>query len=346
MMLYQLTTDGTMEFPHIDAVAPWFDFVVRNPQQIEKLHSPRIFKSHRSFRQLPTSARYIYVVRNPKDSCVSYYHHLTSFNNYTAPFAHFVREFINGNIIAGSWFEHLASCAKYRPSRTLTIVYDQLVERLPEVVDKVIAFCELTIDDSVRRRTIERCQFQFMKQYEALFDPRFVGGRRVNITPAPFIRNGKVGDWVREFTPSLSQAIDQTTAKCMEYVKSNGSHFDIECLRFGHSRVRGTIRAAIGFQGHNHLLVETRTDPHPFGALLLLPTEIANVRDCVRLELGVDQARIITVEGAELMSVNNVGIKSEFTFRFLNMDLTQDALIGWQENMDPALVVVMDTSAR
>ena len=58
---------------------------VSSPEMIEKLFesfpSPRVFKSHLVYHLIPQAPdgvpkpRYIYVMRNPKDTAVSYYHH-------------------------------------------------------------------------------------------------------------------------------------------------------------------------------------------------------------------------------------------------------------------------------
>src|SRR6476619_4193224 len=59
MMLYQLTSDGSMEIPHIDSVCPWFEYEFMNhrgdstQELFAALPSPRIFKTHMHYDDLP-----------------------------------------------------------------------------------------------------------------------------------------------------------------------------------------------------------------------------------------------------------------------------------------------------
>ncbi|KAJ8309422.1 hypothetical protein KUTeg_014296 [Tegillarca granosa] len=51
-----------------------------SPEMLQKLPPPRVFNSHLYFRNLPRDiikkkCKIIFVNRNPKDICVSYYHH-------------------------------------------------------------------------------------------------------------------------------------------------------------------------------------------------------------------------------------------------------------------------------
>ncbi|QQP36612.1 Sulfotransferase 1A1, partial [Caligus rogercresseyi] len=51
----------------------------------------------------------IYVTRNPKDVCVSFYHHEKLLNNhqYTGSFEKFAELFLEGKVAYGSYWEHL-----------------------------------------------------------------------------------------------------------------------------------------------------------------------------------------------------------------------------------------------
>ena len=50
-------------------------------KMFESFPSPRVFKSHLRYQLIPKATdntrkpRYIYVMRNPKDTAVSFYHH-------------------------------------------------------------------------------------------------------------------------------------------------------------------------------------------------------------------------------------------------------------------------------
>jgi len=43
MILYQLTTDGSMDFPHIAEYCPWFERSLRSARGFETRPAPRIF---------------------------------------------------------------------------------------------------------------------------------------------------------------------------------------------------------------------------------------------------------------------------------------------------------------
>src|SRR5579864_3965630 len=46
MMLYQLTTEGEMDFPHIACVSPLLDDALRFGDSLESFPAPRLLKTH------------------------------------------------------------------------------------------------------------------------------------------------------------------------------------------------------------------------------------------------------------------------------------------------------------
>lgn len=56
-----------------------------------------------------TSAKFIYVARNPKDVAVSYYYHTLGFEffQYEGDWDDFYERFISGQVVDGSWFDHV-----------------------------------------------------------------------------------------------------------------------------------------------------------------------------------------------------------------------------------------------
>src|SRR5687767_13149382 len=90
MMLYQLTTNGSMDFPHIDGLSPFFESdILRGapPGFHERFPSPRIFKTHLLYEHLPPGVpRIVYMLRDVWDVIVASYHHEFLVNNFSDNF--------------------------------------------------------------------------------------------------------------------------------------------------------------------------------------------------------------------------------------------------------------------
>ena len=113
MILHQITTDGNIDFEHIYQFSPWFErflsFDIMSINDFDKLPSPRIFKSHLSYEQIPKGpCKYIYVARNGKDVVHSYYHLYKSHLGFKGDFSEFFIRFMQGKLLFGSWFKHVA----------------------------------------------------------------------------------------------------------------------------------------------------------------------------------------------------------------------------------------------
>jgi Sulfotransferase domain len=214
MMLYQLTTDGSMDFDHIGERVPWFEVsAARNPAALARLPSPRAFKSHLVRERLPRIGRFIYVVRNVKDVAVSYHHHAVSLMGWDDDFDGFLKKFVAGKVPCGSWFDHLESWWPHRNDpNTLFMRYEDLVADLPRSVRRVAEFCELgpgAID-----RAGERCQLSYMKQHFEKFDPRLFVPRGAPLRSAGFLRRGVAGGW-REERGDWSLIDERARAECV-----------------------------------------------------------------------------------------------------------------------------------
>ena len=75
--------------------------------------SPRVIKSHLPIDMLPPklldTCKVIFVCRNPKDACVSFYHHYNNFPEYQfkGDFKDFAQLFIDGHLEMGSYWTML-----------------------------------------------------------------------------------------------------------------------------------------------------------------------------------------------------------------------------------------------
>jgi hypothetical protein len=81
-------------------------------EKINNTPAPRYFKTHATVAHLPRGSakiKTIVVARNPKDTCVSLYHHAKSKPEfkYTGDFNKFCEIFLAGQAENGSWFDHV-----------------------------------------------------------------------------------------------------------------------------------------------------------------------------------------------------------------------------------------------
>ncbi|HVR97475.1 MAG TPA: sulfotransferase domain-containing protein [Thermoanaerobaculia bacterium] len=195
MMLYQLTTDGAMSFPHIDSVSPFYelDFLRGAPPGFhDRLPSPRIFKTHLRYENLPPGVpRVLYMVRDVWDVVLSSYHHECLVTGMDLNLEMFIDRYLARQTRFVPWFEHMRSWWPHRDdSNVLFLRYEEAIADLEGTVRKVAAFCGIPIDETQMPRIVERCGLEFMKRHNEKFDPRL---RRVQGEPGTFIREGKAG---------------------------------------------------------------------------------------------------------------------------------------------------------
>ena len=86
----------------------------------ENMKSPRVIKTHLPFEMLPPNlldtCKVIFVSRNPKDTCVSYYHHTKTIEDslengeFIGTFTDYAKTFLDGTCLYGSYWTMLKVC--------------------------------------------------------------------------------------------------------------------------------------------------------------------------------------------------------------------------------------------
>jgi peroxiredoxin len=215
MILYQLTTEGKMDFPHITKVSPWFERSLKDGTAYDALPAPRVFKSHLSYRRIPRGpCKYLYVARDCKDVAVSYYHFQTSHMHFKGTFDEFLERFLKGEMDYGSWFRHVRGWWEHRHDPNVLFVrYEELGADLPGCLRKISSFCGLPISPERWPGILERCSFAFMKEHESLFDPMFAMLYEQGFQPNTFLRQGRSGGWRDRLTPAQARRLERAARK-------------------------------------------------------------------------------------------------------------------------------------
>jgi hypothetical protein len=218
MILYQLTTDGRMDFAHITQVCPWFERALITGRDLDILPGPRVFKSHLTFRRIPKGpCKYIYVARDGKDVAVSYFHFHQSHMSYKGSFEEFFEQFLAGDLHYKSWLRHVEGWWAHRDdSNILFLHYEDLVLDLAGSLHRIAHFCGLDVVPERFDRILERCGFSFMKAHESQFDPLLGMLWERGARPNAHLRNGQAGSWKEHLSPEQEAQFDRAFGRRLE----------------------------------------------------------------------------------------------------------------------------------
>jgi hypothetical protein len=217
MILYQLRTDGEMDFPHIDSVVPFIelDFLRGQSARFEEMPSPRVFKTHLPRPMLPgggTSGRYLYVVRRLDDVAVSAYHHFCMISGIEQNFDHYIGNFVEGRVpLFASWARHYESWWPHRHDpNVLFLRYEEMIRDLEGTVRQIAEFCGIPVDEAAMPRILERCSADFMRRYNEKFDPRL---RRISAGARSFVRRAQAGEGAIRLSAAQRERLDARAAE-------------------------------------------------------------------------------------------------------------------------------------
>ena len=216
----QLAYQGRAEFEHIHELVPWPD-MTRVPYAIPlKLADhwktapgrKRIIKSHLDWENLPYSpeARYLCVIRDPKDVFVSAYHFAKSIIGPGMPspevgFKLFAQERF---FLGGSWVKNTAgywAAAKQHPNVMINS-FKEMKRDLRGTVERVARFLSIDAPPEVIDRVTEKASFAHMKT----IDRKFAMFQLIPWgAPTVMIREGKQGGSASLLTPAQQREIDE-----------------------------------------------------------------------------------------------------------------------------------------
>jgi len=218
---HQLLNHGKAEFGHIHDVVPWpdvptvlgkYSIPVNDPSVwMASPEQKRVIKAHSAWEQLPHSdeARYIFVIRDPKDVFVSSYFFLRDvvFGPAMPSPATWYKVFLSsGNPMAGSWAGHAASywAQRNRPN-ILLLSFKEMKRDLRGTVNKIARFLDVAATPEIIDRVCEKSSFDYMKRIDEKFRPWAM----IPWAPEPkMMRKGAQGGSSELLTPEQQRAMD------------------------------------------------------------------------------------------------------------------------------------------
>jgi len=213
--VHQTGHDLTKDDKVLADLIPWIEN--EHTDKPDSMPGPRYLKTHNSYDWVAhdpaVPCKYIYVVRNPKDVCVSLWHHCKGFSvfEYDGPFEEFSELFLQGKVESGDWWDHVKEF--YQNKRDMNILflkYEDMHADGITAIRKINDYCDLPpLSDEMATQVLNLSAFKSMKvdpksNYSWLDEVR-------KKDQAPFMRKGKVGDWSNFFTPEMAERFDEKT---------------------------------------------------------------------------------------------------------------------------------------
>jgi hypothetical protein len=211
-----------------DAV-PWLETLPHRPNGmikfLETMPQRRLFTSHLPYPLMPhigdTTARIVYVARNPKDVAISTYFHNQSKGGYEGSWEEHFQLFLNSDVGFGPYFDHVLPWwqASQQKKNILFLKYEDMKHDHAGNVAKLASFLDIQADTQLIEAVVLLSSFQSMTSNETT---NFDWIPQKADKPKHF-RKGDIGDWRNHFSAEQSKQMDDLI---MEKLKDSGLQFD------------------------------------------------------------------------------------------------------------------------
>jgi len=159
--------------------------------------TPTFFKSHHLPR--PEYRRVVYLLRDGRDTMVSYIHYLSAIKGSEPDFFKMVA--LGEGLFPCRWHEHVEAWMQnpYQ-SRMITICYESLKRDPVSELRRFCEFVELDRTDELLKSAAEACAFTAMSEREKKI------GWSTDVWPRDraFVRRGKVGSFIDEMPQAVT----------------------------------------------------------------------------------------------------------------------------------------------
>ena len=195
--------------------------------RLRALIRPRILKSHECFQ--PHYPSIIYIVRDPRDVAVSFYHHNLKARNIpdNYPMDEFVSRFLLAEFDRkwGTWADHVQSWLRMRQNHPgfMLLRYEDVkadpeheLSRLADFLGQR-SFRLINRSAESLRQAIERSSPERMRKFEKEQNGEWVLTKSTR-SDKPFVRSATAGMWKSVLSPAAVMAIEAAWGPLMQHL--------------------------------------------------------------------------------------------------------------------------------
>lgn len=189
-------------------------------KKLRLVPKPRYLKSHEAFH--PDYQNVVYIVRDPRDVAVSYFHFAQKVNRIPRKMSieDFVSKFISDELWLryGTWADHVMSWLAMAPSRRkfLLLRYEDLLADAKQELRKIASLLGIKATEEHLSHAIEMSTADRMRELEKnewkLWSRSIRRARR----DVPFVRAAKSRQWTKALPPESIMAIELAWGPVMQ----------------------------------------------------------------------------------------------------------------------------------
>ncbi|CAG2101136.1 unnamed protein product [Medioppia subpectinata] len=186
-----------------------------NCDSFKKLTDPRITVNHLELKYLPRfegkEGKMIYIMRNPKDVCVSLYHVHHMWDNSPIDWDDFCQLFLDGHLMQGDWLSHVTdfwlTYGTGNHPNVLFIAYEELIADSAAMIATIARFLGKQFTAETVANITTHCSLQTMRDNPMANQSDLI--TRFGKPGAQFVRKGTIGDWRAHMTDTQSALFDE-----------------------------------------------------------------------------------------------------------------------------------------
>ena len=190
-----------VSFANLERLIP--DTSSQSNRRLKQTPRPRLIKSHEYFD--PRYRRVLYIVRDPRDVVLSYYHFQRKYRHFDDSFSldQYVTGFIQGTInhwgTWGTWAENVNSWLATRSGNEdfLLLRYEDMKDDTPRELERIARFLGIEPAPERLTRAIQLSSADRMRKLEQAQSDQWVATRNKR-NDIPFVGGAEAGAWRTE----------------------------------------------------------------------------------------------------------------------------------------------------